>query len=73
VFIDDVARVADAARAHGVGFIGFPSSPAHQRQRRFMAEAGVRHIVGALTEITPELLASVDNELASSTHWVNRY
>ena len=73
VFIDDVARVADAARAHGVGFIGFPSSPAHQRQRRFMAEAGVRHIVESLTEITPELLASVDNELASSTHWVNRY
>jgi beta-phosphoglucomutase-like phosphatase (HAD superfamily) len=73
VFIDDVTRVAEAARTRAAGFIGFPSSPAHQRQRRFMAEAGVRHIVDSLREITPELLARVDNELATSTHWVDRY
>ncbi|HEY4021898.1 MAG TPA: HAD family hydrolase [Pseudonocardiaceae bacterium] len=72
VFIDDVSRVAQAAREHGVGFIGFPSSPAHQRQRRFMAEAGVRHIVGSFKEISPELLSRVDNELSTSTHWSGR-
>jgi phosphoglycolate phosphatase-like HAD superfamily hydrolase len=69
VFIDDVSRVADAARAHGAGFIGFPSSEAHWRQRQFMAEAGTRHIVGSLGEITPELLRTVDEELATSAHW----
>jgi len=69
VFIDDVSRVAIAARDLGAGFIGFPSSTAHQRQRRFMAEAGVRHFAGSLGEITPELLARIDGELATSTHW----
>jgi beta-phosphoglucomutase-like phosphatase (HAD superfamily) len=69
VFIDDVSRVAEAAREHGTGFIGFPSSAAHRRQRRFMADAGVRHIVGSLDEITPDLLKRVDEELATSTHW----
>ncbi|MEV4509919.1 hypothetical protein AB0K00_13275 [Dactylosporangium sp. NPDC049525] len=69
VFVDDVSRVADAARACGTGFIGVPSSPAHRRQRRFMAAGGVRHIVGSLGEITPELLARVDDELATSRHW----
>ncbi|WP_030684518.1 HAD family hydrolase [Streptomyces sp. NRRL B-1347] len=69
VFIDDVSRVAEAAREHGSGFIGFPSSAAHRRQRRFMAEAGVRHIVGSLSEVTPHLLERVDGELATSSHW----
>ena len=69
VFIDDVSRVALAAREHGAGFIGFPSSEAHRRQRRFMADAGVRHLVGSLGEITPERLARIDSELATSKHW----
>lgn len=69
VFIDDVSRVGMAARDLGAGFIGFPSSDAHRRQRRFMAEAGVRHFAGSLGEITPELLARIDEELATSTHW----
>jgi beta-phosphoglucomutase-like phosphatase (HAD superfamily) len=69
VFIDDVSRVAQAARALGVGFVGFPSSAAHQRQRRFMTDIGVRHIVDSLQQVTPELLARVDAELATSTHW----
>ncbi|NJC69919.1 HAD family hydrolase [Planosporangium thailandense] len=72
VFIDDVSRVAEAAREHGTGFIGFPGGPAHRRQRRFMAEAGVRHIVGSLDEITPQLLARIDDELATSEHWSTR-
>ena len=69
VLIDDVSRVALAAREHGAGFIGFPSSEAHRRQRRFMADAGVRHLVGSLGEITPERLARIDSELATSKHW----
>lgn len=71
VFIDDVNRVAEAARARATGFIGLPSSAAHRRQRRFMAETGVRHIVGSLDEITPQLLACVDEELATSSHWTS--
>lgn len=69
VFIDDVSRVGVAARDLGAGFIGFPSSDAHRRQRRFMAEAGVRHFASSLAEITPELLTRIDGELATSTHW----
>lgn len=69
VFVDDVSRVADDARAHGAGFIGFPSSPAHARQREFMAASGVRHLASSLAELTPELLRIVDGELATSTHW----
>ena len=69
VFIDDVSRVAQAARALGAAFIGYPSSAAHQRQRRFMTDHGVRHIVDSLEQVTPELLARVDAELATSTHW----
>ncbi|WP_410595020.1 HAD family hydrolase [Amycolatopsis sp. lyj-23] len=69
VFVDDVSRVAEDARAHGAGFVGFPSSPAHARQREFMAALGVRHFATSLAGLTPELLAIVDGELAASTHW----
>lgn len=69
VFIDDVVRVAEAARDRGAGFVGFPSGAAHRRQRRFMEEAGVRHIVGSLAEITPQLLSCIDEEIAASKHW----
>lgn len=70
IFIDDVSRVAQAARNLGSGFIGFPSSSAHRRQRRFMEQIGVRHIVGSLGEITPSLIAHIDEELARSRHWI---
>jgi phosphoglycolate phosphatase-like HAD superfamily hydrolase len=69
VFVDDVSRVAADAREHGAGFIGFPAGPAHARQREFMAGYGVRHLVASLAELTPDLLATVDEELATSTHW----
>ncbi|WP_329047960.1 HAD family hydrolase [Amycolatopsis sp. NBC_01488] len=69
VFVDDVSRVAEDARAHGAGFIGFPAGPAHARQREFMIGYGVRHIATSLAELTPELLEIVDEELATSTHW----
>ncbi|MEU7616396.1 hypothetical protein AB0B27_09900 [Micromonospora rifamycinica] len=69
VFIDDVGRVAWAARRLGSGFIGLPGSAVHRRQRRFMMEAGARHIVDSLDQITPALLAQVDEELVGSCHW----
>ncbi|MGW4521771.1 HAD family hydrolase [Amycolatopsis sp. NPDC004378] len=69
VFVDDVSRVAENARAHGAGFVGFPGSPAHARQREFMAGYGVRHFATSLAELTPRLLEIVDAELATSTHW----
>lgn len=69
VFVDDVSRVAEDAREHGAGFIGFPSSPAHARQREFMAGYGVRHFATSPAELTPALLEIVDEELATSTHW----
>jgi phosphoglycolate phosphatase-like HAD superfamily hydrolase len=69
VFVDDVSRVAADAREHGAGFLGFPSSPAHARQREFMTGLGVRHLLASLAELTPDLLAMVDEELATSTHW----
>ncbi|GGV51580.1 HAD family hydrolase [Streptomyces spectabilis] len=72
VFIDDVSRVAEAAREHGSGFVGFPSGAAHRRQHQFMVEGGVRHIVSSLSEITPRLLARIDGELATSSHWSTR-
>lgn len=69
VFVDDVVWVAQAARAAGAGFIGVPGSPAHQRQRRFMAELGARTVVSTLDEVTPGLLAQVDAQLAAGSHW----
>ena len=69
VFVDDVSRVAEDARAHGAGFVGFPASPAHARQRDFMAGYGVRNFATSLADLTPELVETVDGELATSTHW----
>lgn len=69
VFIDDVSRVAEAARLHRTGFIGVPAGPAHGRQRHFLEEAGVRHVVGSVGEITPHLLSRVDEELIAGEHW----
>ncbi|BDH69725.1 HAD family phosphatase [Streptomyces albidoflavus] len=58
LFVDDVARVAEAARELGVAFVGHPSS----FQGKFMAELGVRHLVGSLDAIDEELLRTVDAE-----------
>ncbi|MCR6481932.1 HAD family hydrolase [Amycolatopsis sp. OK19-0408] len=69
VFVDDVSRVAEDACAHGAGFIGFPASPAHARQREFMAGFGVTHFATSPAGLTPGLLEIVDAELATSTHW----
>lgn len=69
LFIDDVARVGEAARAVGAGFIGVPTAYVHSFQRQLMREAGVRHTVSHLDEITEELLRRVEGEMAEGRLW----
>ncbi|WP_327379103.1 HAD family phosphatase (plasmid) [Streptomyces sp. NBC_01216] len=69
VFIDDVARVAEAAKELGMAFIGHPSSFEHSFQRALMHEAGVRHLVDSLSSIDETLLRTVDAEAAAGTVW----
>ncbi|MFJ7155294.1 HAD family hydrolase [Streptomyces sp. NPDC101118] len=69
VFIDDVARVSDAARDLGAAFIGHPSTFEYGFQRQLMREAGVRHVVGSLAEIDEPLLRALDGEAASGHAW----
>lgn len=69
LFIDDVARVGEAAQALGAAFIGHPSSYEHSFQRQLMREAGVRHMVGSLDAIDEWLLRAVDAEAAGGSLW----
>ncbi|MEU1147499.1 HAD family hydrolase [Streptomyces sp. NPDC005863] len=69
LFIDDVARVAEAARELGTPFIGHPSGEETGFQRRSMERAGVRHMVGGLGEIDEDLLRRVDAEAAAGESW----
>lgn len=65
LFVDDVARVAEAAKGLDVPFIGHPCS----FQRTFMEELATRHIVDSLDAIDEELLRTVDAEAAAGTIW----
>ncbi|MFF3938591.1 HAD family phosphatase [Streptomyces phaeofaciens] len=69
LFVDDVARVAEAARALNTPFVGLPSSFAHGFQRRLMREAGVRHLVDRLDRIDEDLLRRIDARAAAGTTW----
>ncbi|MDJ0382541.1 HAD family hydrolase [Streptomyces sp. G-G2] len=69
VFIDDVARVSEAARELRVPFIGHPSPFKYGFQAGLMREAGVRHLVGSLEEIDEELLRTLDHEAAADRAW----
>ncbi len=69
LFIDDVARVAEAAQTLDVAFIGHPSDFKHSFQRSLMAEAGVRHLVNGLDAIDEGLLRTVDAEAAAGHMW----
>lgn len=69
LFVDDVARVAEAARSDGLPFIGFPTSFEHSFQAHLMKEAGVRHRIHSLDDITEELLRTVDDEAVAGTLW----
>lgn len=69
LFVDDVARVAEAARELGVAFIGHPTDFVHSHQPRLMREAGVRYLVGSPAEIDEPMLRAVDTEVARGTFW----
>ncbi len=71
-FIDDVARVAEAARDLGVAFIGHPSDYQDGFQRPLMERAGARHVVRSLGEIEEKLLRRVDAEAATGRSWAGR-
>ncbi|GAA2245728.1 MULTISPECIES: HAD family hydrolase [Kitasatospora] len=69
LFIDDVARVAEHARALGVPFIGHPSDFEHGHQRELMREAGVRHIVDSLDVIDETLVRELDAAAEAGQLW----
>ncbi|MDX3747948.1 HAD family phosphatase [Streptomyces sp. AK08-02] len=69
VFVDDVARVAEAAKDLGTPFIGLPSPFEHGFQRQLMGEAGVRHVVDRLDRIDEDLLRLVDARAATGDAW----
>ncbi|GHI10395.1 haloacid dehalogenase-like hydrolase [Streptomyces cellostaticus] len=69
LFIDDVARVAEAARSSGTAFIGHPSPFAQGFQEEAMRRAGVRHVVRSLDAIDEQLLHTLDAEAAAGTVW----
>jgi beta-phosphoglucomutase-like phosphatase (HAD superfamily) len=69
LFIDDVARVGEAAKELGAAFIGHPSDFAHGFQGELMRRAGVRHVVGSLDEVDESLLRTLDDEAAAGTVW----
>ncbi|POX44137.1 haloacid dehalogenase-like hydrolase [Streptomyces sp. Ru71] len=69
LFIDDVARVAEAAQRLGTAFVGHPTDFEHSFQRQLMEEAGVRHLVASLDAIDERLLQTVDAEAAEGRLW----
>lgn len=62
LFVDDVARVAEAALELGACFIGHPSTLPHNHQAARMRESGIRHIVDSLDAIDEDLLIRIDRE-----------
>lgn len=71
VFIDDVSRVAEAARDLGVPFIGMPASWPWGHQRRDMEALGVPILVKSLEEVTSEVLMDCDRR-AQAGYWRTR-
>lgn len=69
LFIDDVARVSEAARDLRVPFIGHPSPFEYGFQGHLMRDAGVRHLVRSLDEIDEDLLRALDGEAAAGLAW----
>ncbi|MDH6576302.1 HAD family phosphatase [Kitasatospora sp. MAP5-34] len=69
LFIDDVARVAEHAKALGVPFIGHPTRFEHSFQAELMREAGVRHLADSLDAIDEALVRTLDGEAAVGAAW----
>lgn len=69
LFVDDINRVAEVAKALSAGFLGVPASMSHNFQRGEMAETGVRHTVDDIRDIDLALLQKIDAELVAGVHW----
>ncbi|MGF1430174.1 HAD family phosphatase [Kitasatospora sp. LaBMicrA B282] len=69
LFIDDVAAVAEHAKALGVPFVGHPSDFELGHQRQLMNEAGVQHVVASLDAVDEPLLRALDAAAASGDLW----
>ncbi|MFF6807461.1 HAD family hydrolase [Streptomyces sp. NPDC012616] len=72
LFVDDINRVAEVTKCLGSGFIGVPASMPHNFQRAEMETTGVRYMVDDIRQIDAELLAKVDEDLASGALWPGR-
>jgi pyruvate,water dikinase len=69
LFVDDINRVAEVAKALGSGFLGVPASLPHNAQREEMLRTGVRYLVDDIRDIDVPLLERIDEELAAGTLW----
>jgi|SRR5450755_229792 phosphoglycolate phosphatase-like HAD superfamily hydrolase len=69
LFVDDINRVAEVTKALGAGFIGVPASLPHNFQCPEMLATGVRFMVDDIRQISPDLIAKVDGEMAAGTLW----
>jgi hypothetical protein len=66
LFIDDLAKVGEACRTLGAGFIG---APVTAFQRQLMRDAGVAHLVDSVAEISVALLDRIDTALLAGRFW----
>lgn len=66
LFVDDINRMAEVAKYYRTGFIGTPVTTFQKAQ---MQKTGVKYISASVSEITPDMLIRIDNELASNNHW----
>jgi phosphoglycolate phosphatase-like HAD superfamily hydrolase len=69
LFIDDVNTVAEVAKVNNVPFIGIPSDFPWGYQRQDMITTQVKYLLNSIQEITPELIAKIDDETAVGTVW----
>lgn len=69
LFIDDIARVGEVAKAKGVPFIGIPSHFRKSFQREAMIEIGVKHIYNSINDVKEEILRLIDDEANTGTLW----
>ena len=69
LFIDDVAFVAEHAKALNVPFIGVPSTEPWSWQRKDMEAMGVAHLVDSAADITTDMIREIDQAASEGRVW----
>lgn len=69
LFIDDVNKVAEEAKALNVPFIGVPSDFEFGFQKQGMIETGVKYMVTTVKEISLSLLNEIDEKIREKKLW----